>query len=1510
VTATQPARPEAGVRWSHLAGASALLVGTGTHTAASALPDVPAIGRTLTDLREVLVERCGLDRAAVQLHLDPATPVDMGEAVAAAAERAGDRLLLLYFVGHGLVSTSGQLYLATQGTDRRPNRVSHTALSYAIIREYLLETAGPRVVLLDCCFSGRAVDTLGDFNDDVASLAEITGGFVLTSAGRDELALAPAGALHTAFSGALLRLLRDGDPDGQPDFTLDDVHRYLARTLPAAGLPRPQCRSTGRVGDLVVASNPAFQTRSAHQEHTGILRAASASRLRSQACPYKGLAPFGTADSSWFFGRERLTEILLRRLAERSNDGHPMVVMGASGSGKSSLLRAGLSVALSRGDLRLPGSVSWPRLLFTPTADPVGSLAAEVARLAGVPAEQIAAQIRTAPNRLAGLLRQLAQEHTPGHAPGSARVVLLVDQFEETFTLCADEDERRLFIRALCAAADGNDHEQAALVVLGVRADFYGHCAAYPQLLTALERLLVVGPMTTSELRFAIQRPAAAVGLALEPGLVEVLLTDLGVRHSDHDGTPDNDGSYEPGRLPLLSHALLATWQQREGSTLTAAGYRRAGGIHGALAATADRVMAELSATEQRTARRLLLRLVHLGDGTEDTRRRVDRSQLIQELPDASSAARVLDAFAADNARLVTVDQDTVEITHEALLRAWPVLKEWIEADRAGHLIAQQLVEAAHAWDRDARDPTGLYRGTRLALARDWAADSEQGAGLGKVAQAFLEASIRQERTEQDLARRHTRRLRRLNSGLVLLVTVTLVTAVVAIQQRNQAQEQRDQVQQQHQIATSTAVVKESIALYPHDPPTALLLGVAAMRIAATSEARSNLIDLTARNRLSTVRTAHRNSVDKTIISPNGRILVSATASEPTVRLWDLQRRTPLSTLPGRRGGALDLAFSPDGRTLAIGSDKPELWDVQRRRRLATLPTRQTGALAFSPDGRILATALFSRVQLWDVRRRALMATIPDMSGGGVAFSPDGETLAISTADHGVRLWDVRRRTLEATLFAQAGLIYEVAFSPDGRTLAAGTPARGVQLWDVRRRVLLGTVVGSTRGAAQMAFSPDGRTLATGSGSFNGIELWDVKDRGRLETLTADINGVGALAFSPDGTTVVSGNLDGTMGFWDLGRTIFSANMSGFSPDGKLLATSGDTVRLWNARQGTLTATLPVDGSGPPIFSPDGHTLAVANENGVHLWNVRRRGSPTTIPVPDFPPGGGPIAFSPDGSLLATGGDKTVRLWNLANHKVLTTLRGHTYGVMQMEFTPDGQTLVTVGMDETIRLWDLKRHSQASVLRIPKARDKNKPSMAITTFSPDGRTLATVSFGGVLQLWDTERRSLLATLAGHTQGTKDIWAIAFSPDGGTLAGAGQGKTIRLWDVSRHTERASLTGPADGMHGLAFSPDGHMLAGAGHDGSVRLWDVGQLTQLALLTGRVESGSTSTLSGKLAFSPDGRTLASEVTSSNPAIQLWDTDPQQAIRRICSEVGRDLSRQQWLRFVPGLPYRSSCS
>ena len=409
---------------------------------------------------------------------------------------------------------------------------------------------------------------------------------------------------------------------------------------------------------------------------------------QAQECPYPGLAAFGRDQARWFFGRDQLTAELISHLDARLRTGGVQAVVAPSGAGKSSLLHAGLLPKLSDG--ALPGSHRWPTVVFTPTVQPLRALGTQIAALTGADPTSVAEQLVADPQGAGALLR--------GRIRGldsDARLVIVVDQFEELFTLCTDDRQRRTFIELLAQiaapqSAAGPDLQPVGLVVMGVRADFYAACVNYPHLRSALQDSpLVVGPMSDAELRKAVLFPAQQMGLDIEPGLVELLWRDLGdtAAATGEDGTV----SYEAGRLPLLAHALRATWQQRHGHTLTVDGYRVIGGIHRAVATTADRVFTGLHPTGQHAARILFLRLIRIGDGTEDTRRRLTRTDL-QEGLDPGSALPVLDEFT--HARLLTQDQDTVEITHEALVRAWPRLRQWIDADRAGNLIRQELEEA------------------------------------------------------------------------------------------------------------------------------------------------------------------------------------------------------------------------------------------------------------------------------------------------------------------------------------------------------------------------------------------------------------------------------------------------------------------------------------------------------------------------------------------------------------------------------------------------------------------------------------------------------------------------------------------------------------------------------------------------------------------------------------------------------------------------------------------------
>ncbi|HUL27896.1 MAG TPA: hypothetical protein VLW44_19220 [Streptosporangiaceae bacterium] len=419
---------------------------------------------------------------------------------------------------------------------------------------------------------------------------------------------------------------------------------------------------------------------------------------RRDVCPYPGLRPFEGRDARWFFGREDLTAHVIGRLAEQLGSGAPLLVIGPSGAGKSSLLRAGVIPGLRDGLLPVPGSRRWPRVLVSrPGSRPLAALAA-AARRSGAPQGALRAALDTEPGAGAAALA--------GHlldGRKADRLVLVVDQFEDIFTECRDSGERLQFVRVLLALAR---LPAGALVVLGVRADFYEDCAGIEELRALLpDYQLVVGQLDEAGLRRAITRPAAAAGLGLEPGLTELMLSDLGLRAG-------GDGSYQPGALPLLGYALQATWDRRTARVLTVAGYRDAGGIHGAIASEAERIYADFPPATREVTRRIMLRLVSAGPGTQETRRSVPPAELVTGL-DATAARAVVARFT--RARLMSAGQDGVEITHEAFLGAWPRLREWIAEDRAGLRLHGQLRDNARAWAGAGSTPSstcGIWPGT------------------------------------------------------------------------------------------------------------------------------------------------------------------------------------------------------------------------------------------------------------------------------------------------------------------------------------------------------------------------------------------------------------------------------------------------------------------------------------------------------------------------------------------------------------------------------------------------------------------------------------------------------------------------------------------------------------------------------------------------------------------------------------------------------------------------------
>jgi WD40 repeat protein/transcriptional regulator with XRE-family HTH domain len=1134
-------------------------------------------------------------------------------------------------------------------------------------------------------------------------------------------------------------------------------------------------------------------------------------------CPYKGLNCFDEGDADLFVGREELTAKLVERALSLTSRELALqtcflAIVGASGSGKSSLVQAGLIPAL-RWNKK---SIDWPIHLLTPTAHPLESLAASLTH--ENPSASAVATLMDDFMRDPRSL-QIVAKRKLGANDGSY-LLLVVDQFEELFALCRSEEERTAFIGNLLSAASEADGRVVVLITL--RADFYAHCANYLQLRDALAaNQEYIGAMSEEELRRAIEEPARRGRWEFEPGLVDLLLHDIG---------------REPGALPLLSHALLETWQRRRGRMMTLSGYTSSGGVRGAIAETAESVFADqFTQVQQETARRIFLRLTELGDetATGDTRRRTKFEELILN-PEETNTTHTLLKVLAD-ARLIVTSEDTVEVSHEALIREWPRLRSWLEDNREGLRLHRQLTEAAQEWDSLHREPDLLYRGARLAQTQEWAATHQE--EMNRLEREFLEASI--SFAEYEASEREAQRQRELEAARKL-----------AESEKQRAEEQAQSAAQLNKRArylTGAFILALLMAF------TALYFGSQARRTAVTAQterriatarelaaaALNNLDVEPERSLLLALQSvATTKDVDGTILPESIEALHHSLVASP-IRL----------TLKGHEMWVVSAAYSPDGKTLAtIGRDGATiLWDVLsgkeiRRLQGGTTVTDAFGTqrLAFHPQENQLAIADSDHINIWDIPSGELITTLSGHKGDvwAIEFSPDGKRLAGGCTDGTALIWDIA--TGEALILEGHTLAIEgLAFKPDGRWLATASDDQTMKLWDTTTGQLLRDVTGFPDIVDSVSFNSDGTRLATASTGAH-IQIWDATKIDGEEILRIEEN-VSVVTFSPDGT--------------------------------QISAASGSNVKIWDASTGQELRTL-IGHKGwviDIVFSPDGKQLATTSfDNTTKVWSITPGQEAITVSGQGI--GFAHVAFSPDATQLATDGvDGSATIWDATTGEVKHTLMGHTDRVIGIAFSQDNHLLATVSFDGMAIVWDTKSGEKVHALSAHQggARD--------VAFSPDGKRIATGGFDGAARIWDVATGE---EVLAFSEGEGFILGVAFSPDGTKLATSSTNTTAAIWDLKTGERLFTLEGHTDPLPDVAYSPDGKQLATASQDGTAIVWDAATGSKLLTLTGHGSEIQS------VAFSPDGKQITTG--SGDNTAKLWDAETGEEIFTLPGSAG----------------------
>ncbi len=1193
--------------------------------------------------------------------------------------------------------------------------------------------------------------------------------------------------------------------------------------------------------------------------------------------PYKGLRAFDEPDAEDFFGRDGLVDEVLVRLAGGGPRGRLVLVVGGSGSGKSSLVRAGLLPRVRRG--AGGGSERWFVAAMVPGASPFKELAESLRRVAVVETDGLAEELAASERGIDRVVRRIV--------PEGGELLLVVDQLEELFTL-ADAGEQRAFLDGLTSALAMADSRLR--VVATLRADFYDRPLRFERFGTAVgDATVPIAAMSAAELEAAIVGPAERVGGRVEPALAAELVGAV---------------LHEPAALPSLQFTLYELAERSSDGNLTLAAYRELGGVDAAIAARAEDLYRSLDDGARDGVRRLFERLVVVGAEGEPTRRRALRTELAAAAgPAAGQVLDVIEAWA--QARLLTLDRHpesrapTVEVAHEALLREWPRLHGWLEQDREEIVALGHLREAAASWAELDHDTGALYRGARLDTALQLADRGTR--TLPALEREFLDAS----RNERDRARQHeadqltrtaraNRRLRAQLVALAIALVVALVVGAVAVGQRNRAT-------REGRVATARELAAAATANLDVDPELSINLALAA--VDQTRSAGSSVLP-EAEEALHHAVTSSRATLRVPGVggavewSPDGSH-VAAAGPEGTVDILDARTGELLRSLGGHDARVNGIAFSPDGALVGTTGEVgfAKVWDLATGRELQAWesPTgRDAWAPSFSPDGSLFAAAWLNEdlVRVLDVTTgrtvqeihsggKSPRSTSFDPSGTRIvialewapsvvvdvrsgdevltvgasddpvdaAWSPDGTSIVITNADGSARVFDARTGRQRLALLGHRDSVNHVEWSPDSTRLVTASADGTAKVWSVtgdegRERFTL-SAQDTRSGVASAAFSPDGSRVVTGDVENRATIVWDVSIAGdaELANLPAVALSDAIATFTPDGRYLLVGNATGGVTVWDaqtltsvrtLGTPAFSSSEA--PPSGDIIdppVTAGhDITALEVSPDGRLVAAAITD----PNQRPWGSSLRIWDvETGQEPFHARPRGF-----IDD-------VAWSPDGSRLAIStsnytvdadgeniGEGLLVVVDRSGRQIAFLDKEPFVQILSLAFTPDGErligsrspTLAFAAPFGQVAIWDWKDGQLER--RIDTGGNE-------AVLSPRGDLIVSTpsnyyTGSQVAQVWDWATGHHLRTLAGHSG---SVTHAAFSPDGSRLATASTDGTVRIWDPDTGEQQLVLRGHGGQVSSVAFSPDGSRLASVGADGTVRVWALGldQLVELA-------------------------------------------------------------------------------